>query len=74
MPASALHIPDAQSPVAAGDKLYFTSEEGQVYVVAADPKLGILATNSLGELSMATPAVSDGTLFFRTRSHIVAVK
>ena len=62
------------SPVAAGDKLYFTSEEGQVYVVAADPKLGILATNSLGELSMATPAVSDGTLFFRTRSHIVAVK
>ena len=62
------------SPVAAGDKLYFTSEEGQVYLVAATPKLEVLATNSLGELSMATPAVSDGTLFFRTRSHVVAIK
>ena len=62
------------SPIAASDKLYFTSEEGQVYVVAADPKLAVLATNSLSELSMATPAVSNGTLFFRTRSHIVAIK
>ena len=62
------------SPVAAGDKLYFTSEEGSVYVVAANPKLEIVATNPLGDLSMATPAVSDRTLYFRTSSHVIAVK
>jgi len=62
------------SPVAAGDKLYFTSEEGKVYVVAANPKLEIVATNTLGDLSMATPAISDGTLFFRTSGHVIAVK
>jgi outer membrane protein assembly factor BamB len=62
------------SPVAAADKLYFTSEEGNVYVVSADPKMEVLGTNPLGDLSMATPAVSDGTLFFRTRTHLVAVR
>ncbi|HEY7818920.1 MAG TPA: PQQ-binding-like beta-propeller repeat protein, partial [Vicinamibacteria bacterium] len=34
------------SPVAAGDKLYFTSEEGDVYVVRAGSKLDIAAVNS----------------------------
>jgi outer membrane protein assembly factor BamB len=61
------------SPVAAGDKLYFTSEEGDVYVVRAGSKLDIAAVNSLGEVTMATPAISEGILFFRTRSHLVAV-
>jgi outer membrane protein assembly factor BamB len=61
------------SPVADGQKLYFTSEEGDVYVVSADPKLALLATNRLGELAMATPAIADGILYFRTRSHLVAV-
>jgi outer membrane protein assembly factor BamB len=61
------------SPVAAGDKLYFTSEEGDVSVVRAGSKLDIAAVNSLGEVTMATPAISEGILFFRTRSHLVAV-
>jgi outer membrane protein assembly factor BamB len=61
------------SPVAAGDKLYFTSEEGEVHVVRAGSKLDVVAVNSLEEVTMATPAVSEGTLFFRTRSHLVAV-
>jgi outer membrane protein assembly factor BamB len=62
------------SPVAADGKLYFTSEDGQVYVVKAGPKFELLATNPLGDLSMATPAISDGVLFFRTQSHLVAVE
>jgi outer membrane protein assembly factor BamB len=62
------------SPVAADGRLYFMSEEGNVYVVSADPKLEVLATNFLGELSMATPAISDGVLFFRTRSEVIAIK
>jgi outer membrane protein assembly factor BamB len=61
------------SAVAAGGRLYFTSEDGDVYVVKAGPAYELLATNSLGEVAMATPAISEGTLIFRTRNHLVAV-
>jgi len=61
------------SPVAAGGKLYFASEVGNVFVVVAGPKFSVLATNALGETCMATPAVSGGTLFFRTRHQLVAL-
>jgi outer membrane protein assembly factor BamB len=62
------------SPVAADGKLYFTSEEGDVYVVKAGPEFELLAKNPLGEVTMATPAISEGTLYFRTRTHLVAVR
>jgi outer membrane protein assembly factor BamB len=61
------------SPVAADGKLYFTGEDGDVHVVKAGPDFEVLATNSMGEISMATPAISEGVLFFRTRGHLVAV-
>lgn len=61
------------SPVAADGKLYYTSEVGEVYVIAAGPKFELLAVSSLDEVAMATPAISRGVLYFRTRSHVVAV-
>ncbi len=61
------------SGVACGDKLYFTSEEGDVYTVKAGPEFEIVGENALGETCMATPAISDGALFFRARSHLVAI-
>ena len=61
------------SAVASGGRLYFTSEDGDVYVVKAGPAYELLATNPLGEVAMATPAISEGTLLFRTRNHLVAV-
>jgi outer membrane protein assembly factor BamB len=62
------------SPVAADGKLYVTSEEGDVYVVKAGSEFELLAKNPLGEVTMATPAISEGTLYFRTRTHLVAVR
>ena len=62
------------SPVAGEGKVYFTSEEGDVYVVRAGPRFELLATNTLDEVTMATPAISEGALLFRTRSHLVAVR
>jgi outer membrane protein assembly factor BamB len=59
--------------VAADGKVYFTSEEGDVFVVRAGEKYELLATNSLGEVTMATPAISEGRLFFRTKSHLLAI-
>lgn len=63
----------SSSPVAAGGKLYFASEEGEVYVVKAGPVFELLATNTMGEITMATPAAADGVLYYRTRGHVVAV-
>jgi outer membrane protein assembly factor BamB len=61
------------SPVAAADRIYFTSEMGDVLVVGAGPEFRLLAENSLGEIAMATPAISEDTIYFRTRGHVVAI-
>ena len=61
------------SPVASEGKLYFTSERGAVFVVKPGPDFTVLATNQMGEVCMATPAMSEGALFFRTQGHVVAV-
>lgn len=61
------------SLVAAGDRIYCTAEDGTVYVIAAGPEYKVLARNKLGEPCLATPAVSEGVLFFRTASSLMAI-
>jgi outer membrane protein assembly factor BamB len=61
------------SPVAANGKLYFTGEQGDVFVLPAIRKFSVLATNRLGGICLATPAISDGTLFFRTTEKLLAI-
>lgn len=60
------------SPVAADGKLYFASEDGEVFVVKAGPKYEYLGTNPVGEVMMATPAISDGLLIVRGVKHLFA--
>ncbi len=62
------------SIVAADGKLYFTTEEGDVYVVRAGKTYELLSENPLGGVTMATPAVSEGTIYFRTSEKIIAIK
>jgi outer membrane protein assembly factor BamB len=61
------------SPVAADGKVYFTSEEGDVYVLKAGPEFKLLATNPLDEICLSTPAISEGTMYFRTTGHVIAI-
>jgi outer membrane protein assembly factor BamB len=61
------------SPVAADGKIYITSEDGDVYVVKAGAQYELLARNSLDGICLATPAISEGTLFFRTKSRLMAI-
>ena len=61
------------SPVAVDGKIYCTAEEGDVYVVKAGPEFELIGVNKMNETCMATPAISNGTLFFRTRHHLVAI-
>jgi len=62
------------SPVAADGKIYCTSEDGDVYVVKAGPEYEELAKNPIGEVIMASPAVSDGLLIFRGLKNVYAIK
>ncbi|HEY7911818.1 MAG TPA: PQQ-binding-like beta-propeller repeat protein [Blastocatellia bacterium] len=61
------------SPVAADDKLYLASEDGDVYVVKAGPKYELLSINPMGEPLMATPAISGGLIILRGGRHLFAV-
>lgn len=61
------------SPVSDGRHLYFTSELGNVYVVPVGAKFSVAKANKLEETCLATPAISDGALFFRTREKLLAI-
>ena len=54
-------------------KIYFTSEEGEVFVVKAGPQFELLSKNMMGEIAMASPAFSENVLYYRTRGHVVAI-
>jgi outer membrane protein assembly factor BamB len=60
------------SPVASDGKIYLSSEDGDVFVVKAGPKYELLAKNPVGEVMMATPAISDGLVIVRTISNLYA--
>jgi outer membrane protein assembly factor BamB len=61
------------SPVVVNGRIYVPTEEGQMYVVAAGVEYQELAINEFNEPLMATPAVSEGTLYVRTPGHLYAI-
>ena len=58
------------SPVAADDKIYLSSVEGKVSVLKAAGQWEVLGVNDIGEEIHATPALSGGRIFVRTRGSI----
>lgn len=61
------------SPICVGDKVYCVSNDGEVVVLAASDKFTVLARNQLGEVTQSTPAVANGQIYFRTKSHLLAL-
>jgi outer membrane protein assembly factor BamB len=61
------------SPIAADGRIYFTSEQGLVQVVKAGPEFELLAVNEMGDVCMATPAISAGTLLVRSQHFLFAL-
>ena len=61
------------SPVAADGKIYLSNEDGEMLVIEAGETFKLLATNSMGETLMATPAISDGVMFVRGGSTLFAI-
>ena len=61
------------SPVAADGKIYLSNEDGDIVVIAAGREFRHIATNSMGELLMATPALSEKVMYVRTARSLVAI-
>ena len=55
------------------NKIYIAGENGTVVVLANSKKMEVLAKNDMGDAILATPAISDGKIFIRTRSSIICV-
>lgn len=62
------------SSIVAGDgKLYFTTEEGDVHIVTAGRTFALAGTQTLDDSAFATPAISEGVIYFRTAKGIIAI-
>ena len=61
------------SPVGAAGRVYVTGREGTVAVLAAGPKLELLATNRLEDGFDASPALVDREIYLRGRKHLYRI-
>ena len=61
------------SPVAADGKIYLSNEGGDITVVSAGPEFRQIASNAMGDLLMATPALSEGVMYVRTARSLFAI-
>lgn len=61
------------SPWGYNGKVFVLSEAGDTYVIKAGSDFEILHTNSLNEMSLATPAIARGSLFVRTQSALYRI-
>lgn len=58
------------SPIAADDKIFLASAEGKISVLKAGAEWELLGVNDLGEEVHATPALSQGRIYVRTRGSL----
>ena len=61
------------SPIFADGRIYFLSEEGVTTVIAPGKEFRRLATNQLDGATLASMAVSGGSIFLRTASHLYRI-
>jgi outer membrane protein assembly factor BamB len=61
------------SPIYADGRIYFLSEEGESVVLAPGQQLKHLATNQLDGRTLASMAVSGGSIFIRSETHLYRI-
>ena len=61
------------SPIMSGDRIYLTSEEGDVRVLRAGREFELLAENKMDERALATPAVLGNSIILRTQSALYRI-
>jgi outer membrane protein assembly factor BamB len=63
----------SSSPVAVGDRIFFTNDFGQTFVVQAGPVFKLLRVNDLNAEVLASPALVGGTWYWRTANELLAI-
>jgi hypothetical protein len=61
------------SPAAWAGKLFWTSEEGDTFVIATGPDFAVAGTNPLDEAVSASFSVSGGRVYLRGSKHLYAI-
>ena len=61
------------SPVASDGRIYAVGDDGSVYVVKSGAVFEIISENKLNDVCMVSPSITEGTIFFRTQSRLIAV-
>jgi outer membrane protein assembly factor BamB len=61
------------SPVLLDGKIFVTDVLGNTHIFAAGAEFKFLGTNRLGEEVRASPALSEGVWYFRTKRHLIAI-
>jgi hypothetical protein len=62
------------SPIANAGKVFFTNDDGETFVLQAGREFNLLHVNTLGEQTLASPALVDGRWYFRTASSLLAIE
>jgi outer membrane protein assembly factor BamB len=61
------------SPVGGAGRIYLASKEGVVSVLRAGARFEVLASNDMGEMLVASPALADGRLYLRGEKHLFCI-
>lgn len=64
----------SSSPVVVNNEVFLTNDDGETFVVKAGREFNLLRTNTLGERTLASPALVDGVWYWRTASALVAIQ
>ena len=61
------------SPVGSDGKVYLANEDGKVFVIKAAPAYELISLNDMGSSVLASPAISEGRLLFRTQTELMSI-
>jgi hypothetical protein len=61
------------SPWSYNGKIFALSEDGDTFVIQTGPEFKLLGKNSLNEMTLATPAIANGSLIIRTASKLYRI-
>jgi outer membrane protein assembly factor BamB len=61
------------SPWSYNGKIFAVSEDGDTFVMQTGPEFKVLGRNSLGEMTLASPAVANGSLIVRTATKLYRI-
>ena len=61
------------SPWSYNGKIFAISEDGDTFVMQAGTEFKVLGRNSLGEMTLATPAIANGSVLIRTATKLYRI-